>query len=280
VDDPGNPSRWQSSVADRIAYSPGRRARTTIAVSGAKRPDVGVHLVTLSVIIPAYNEEHYLPQTLQALHRAQLHYPCEIVVVDNNSTDRTAAVAAEFGARVVQEHIHNIAAVRNVGASAATGRVLVFIDADTVVDPATLQAIAEATEYRNVVGGAVAVTYTPFRRAWVAWYIKGWAFWGRVVHMALGAAQFCRSDVFRDVGGYDESIYVGEDIDFYWRMRRQARRIGGTVRFLDTARVLTSSRRFDTMAPLKLLLVTHPLLILVNWRRRRFWKDWYERAIR
>jgi glycosyltransferase involved in cell wall biosynthesis len=236
--------------------------------------------VTLSVVIPAYNEEQYLPRTLRAVQDARRHHPCEVVVVDNDSTDRTAAVAAEFGARVVRESVHNIAAVRNTGAAAATGSVLVFVDADTAVGPTTLLEIGTAMEQESVIGGAVAVRYTAFRRSWVRWYMKGWAFWAGVFKMAQGAAQFCRTDEFWRIGGYDQSIYVGEDIDFYWRMRRYAHRTGRAVRLINTAGVLTSSRRFDKMTPLRLLMLTHPLLILLNWRRRGPWRDWYERAIR
>ncbi len=236
--------------------------------------------VTLSVIIPAYNEEQYLPRTLEAIAEARRQYPCEVVVVDNDSTDRTAAIAAAFGARVVRENVRNIATVRNTGAAAATGSVLVFVDADTEVGATTLRDIATAMQQASVIGGAVAVAYTPFRRWWVRWYMKGWAFWGAVFRMAQGAAHFCRSDVFHEIGGYDSSIYVGEDIHFYWRLRRYARRNHRLVRLIDTSRVRTSSRRFDKMPPVRLLIVTHPLLILLNWRRRGAWRDWYDRAVR
>ncbi|HTM24370.1 MAG TPA: glycosyltransferase [Vicinamibacterales bacterium] len=232
----------------------------------------------LSVIIPAYNEEQYLPRTLRAV--ARRYSSCEVIVVDNDSTDRTAAIGAEFGARVVRETVHNIATVRNTGAAAAAGEVFVFIDADTEIDEATLPEITRAMIHESVIGGAVAVDYTGFRRGWVKWYMKGWRFWTAALKMAQGAAQFCRRDVFWSIGGYDDSIYVGEDIDFYWRMRRYARRTGQVVRFLDTARVVTSSRRFDKMPTWRLLVVTHPLFILLNWKRRRFWRDWYERAVR
>ena len=76
-----------------------------------------------SVIIPAYNEEKYLPAALSAVNKAIETAPMvgEVVVVDNNSTDRTAAIAAELGARVVFEPVNQISRSRNAGAKAAGG---------------------------------------------------------------------------------------------------------------------------------------------------------------
>ncbi|HTP42260.1 MAG TPA: glycosyltransferase, partial [Nitrospiria bacterium] len=88
----------------------------------------------LSVIIPAYNEANYIGRLLDSLAVARRqHAPgreAEIIVVDNGSTDATAAIAQEKGATVVQESERKIAAVRNAGARAARGATLIFIDAD------------------------------------------------------------------------------------------------------------------------------------------------------
>src|SRR5688500_19292842 len=97
----------------------------------------------ISVVIPAFNEEAYLGQTLAGLDRAaallreKVKLSAELVVVDNDSSDSTAEVAREFGAAVVKEAQHNVAKVRNTGASAARGDDLVVVDADTIV-PAEL----------------------------------------------------------------------------------------------------------------------------------------------
>ena len=74
-------------------------------------------LLVISVVIPAFNEELYLPKTLSKLQDAISMCRCslELVVVDNQSTDRTAEVARSFGATVVHEPVHNIARVRNAG---------------------------------------------------------------------------------------------------------------------------------------------------------------------
>src|SRR5204863_4917548 len=89
----------------------------------------------ISLIIPAYNEEALLAGTLRALRAAAdaAGVPYEIIVVDDGSTDRTAAIARAEGARVVSVTLRNIGATRNAGARAATGQLLIFVDADTMV---------------------------------------------------------------------------------------------------------------------------------------------------
>src|SRR5262245_30401408 len=92
-----------------------------------------------SVIIPAFNEERYLGPTLESLNaavdrlRRKRGKSAEVIVVDDASTDGTAAVARQLGATVHHEADHNIARARNLGAEQALAPVLVFIDADTLV---------------------------------------------------------------------------------------------------------------------------------------------------
>ncbi len=236
----------------------------------------------ISLIIPAYNEENYLPQTLTAIKRAlaEIDFPTEIIVVDNESTDKTAQIAASFGAKVVLETEHNIAKVRNTGAKIAAGACLIFIDADTLVPKTLFQQIAEAMNDEKCFGGAVAVDYEKFQRKWMKYYLLGWRFWGTLFNMKQGAAQFCRKPVFEKVQGYDESIFMGEDIEFYWRLSKFARQNGGFLHFIENPKVITSSRRFDKMSLWKLFLLTHPLFIWTTSRKKTLWKDWYENAIR
>ena len=88
--------------------------------------------MNFSLIIPAFNEADYLPATLESIQRASEHLQAradvdvEVIVVDNNSTDDTAAIAGAMGARVVHESVKGIRRARNCGASAAQGEVLLF----------------------------------------------------------------------------------------------------------------------------------------------------------
>src|SRR5882672_9421412 len=90
----------------------------------------------ISIVIPAFNEERLLGESLHEIRRAmsvfnERRWEIELIVCNNNSTDRTADIAREAGAKVVFEPINQIARARNTGASAATGDWLVFVDADS-----------------------------------------------------------------------------------------------------------------------------------------------------
>jgi glycosyltransferase involved in cell wall biosynthesis len=117
--------------------------------------------VLLSVIISAFNEERYLPQSLSSLQRAVAECRCsvELIVVDNASTNKTAEIARASGARVVCEPVHNVARVRNTGAAAAHGEVLVFVDADTIVPHDFLDKVNEAITDPLCLGGSADIVH-------------------------------------------------------------------------------------------------------------------------
>src|SRR5262245_22417680 len=134
----------------------------------------------LSVVIPAYNEEGYLAATLEALETALTSIDdAEIIVVDHESTDATREIEEGLGATIVTETEHNISKVRNTGGVAATGDVLVFLDADTLVRPGLFEKIIEEMSDARCVGGSVKVEYERADKAWVRLFIKSWAFWAR-----------------------------------------------------------------------------------------------------
>lgn len=85
----------------------------------------------ISVVIPAYNEEKLLKKCLESL-KNQIEKPFEIIVVDNNSTDKTTQVAKKMGAIVVKEAKQGISSARNAGFNTANGDVIARLDADTV----------------------------------------------------------------------------------------------------------------------------------------------------
>jgi glycosyltransferase involved in cell wall biosynthesis len=87
---------------------------------------------TISLIIPAYNEEDYLPACLDAIMQNVAHKAFEIIVVDNNSTDRTKAVVERYpGVKYVFEPNKGITRARQRGFIASTGDILAYVDADT-----------------------------------------------------------------------------------------------------------------------------------------------------
>src|SRR5260370_31034467 len=164
----------------------------------------------ISVVIPAFNEELYLPATLSSLRDAISVCRCgvELIVVDNESADRTREVARSFGATVVHEAVHNISRVRNAGASVARGDVLAFVDADTIVPPYFLDGVAEAMGDPVCFGGSADIVHTPASKLLRA-YLEAWRWLGIRLGMAQGAAQFCRRSAFDLLKGYDDTAIIG-----------------------------------------------------------------------
>jgi glycosyltransferase involved in cell wall biosynthesis len=203
----------------------------------------------------------------------------EVIVVDNASTDRTAEIAAASGARVVSVPEHNIGRVRNAGASAATGDVLVFLDADTLVPEGALSRIVRVMEEPACLGGAGDTDHRPARPL-IRLYLRLWRLVAIVFGMAQGAQQFCRRDAFSALGGYDESIYMGEDVDFYWRLGKLAKGRGQHLQYLRDVRVVPSARRFDQWPTWRILVETNPFYITFFRRRHAAWRGWYRDAPR
>lgn len=236
---------------------------------------------SLSVIIPAFNEADYILETLDRLRTAERHFrdaaggDVEILVVDNASTDATRELARHAGATIVDETEHNIARVRNAGAAAARHSVLMFLDADTLVPRELLLRIARAMADESCAGGAIDVLHRPARLV-LRVYLKLWRILGLVGGMAQGACQFCRSDVFQELGGYDERQYMGEDVDFFWRLKRLARRRALSICYVRDLQVMPSPRRWDRWPVWRSLVWTCPPLVLALRCHRRAWAGWYD----
>jgi glycosyltransferase involved in cell wall biosynthesis len=197
--------------------------------------------MTVSFIIPAHNEESRIAATLAAIDESGqvLGQPFEIVVVDDSSTDGTARIAEEHGARVVKVNCRQIAATRNAGAAAAVGDMLVFVDADTIVEESVVRAAAHAM-HQGAVGGGCRVRFDGdlplFGRVLATLVVPIYA----VLGLAAGCFIFCTRDAFNEVGGFDETLFAAEEV----AMSRQLRRQGTFVILRDF--VTTSGRKLRT----------------------------------
>jgi len=178
----------------------------------------------VSLIVPAWNEERLIGGTLAALHAAAraAGEPYEIIVVDDGSTDATAGVARRGGARVVRVEYRQIAAARNAGAAQATGELLVFVDADTIVPGAVLSAAVRAMRDGAAGGGARARfnrPVSPYGRL-LEWT---WRCIQRIGQLAAGSFIFCTRAAFQAAGGFDATLYAAEDVVLSRRLRRIGR---------------------------------------------------------
>jgi glycosyltransferase involved in cell wall biosynthesis len=112
-----------------------------------------------SVIIPARNEERFIASCLESIQVAATPYQneVEVIVVLNRCSDKTEEIAHGFGARTIREDARNLARIRNAGARSAAGRVLVTIDAESIMTPGTLVAIDRALSSGRTVGGGTGI---------------------------------------------------------------------------------------------------------------------------
>ncbi len=192
----------------------------------------------VSLIIPAHNEQALLGDTLRnlAASAAALGAPHEIIVVDDDSTDRTAEIASALGARVVRVHLRHIAAARNAGAREAKGDIFVFIDADTLV-PASVLTAAVKTIRDGAIGGGAMPLMDSDRPRWAARTVAIVVWVLRTARWAAGCFVFARRDAFERVGGFDERYFASEEI----HLSRALKRHGRFVILED--RVITSARK-------------------------------------
>ena len=201
-----------------------------------------------SLIIPARNEEAYLPRLLETVGVARGRYhggpdAVEVIVADNVSTDQTAAVARAHGHRVVDVEKRVIGAVRNAGARAAQGDLLCFVDADARVHPETFNAVERLLETGKVVGGASGVRLERLSAGIVLTLVVMLPIvW--LTGMDTGVT-FCRRQDFEAIGGYREDLKFAEDVQLLLDLRRLGRRRGQRLGRTRSAKAIASTRKFD-----------------------------------
>jgi glycosyltransferase involved in cell wall biosynthesis len=197
----------------------------------------------ISFVIPAHNEEEYIARTLDSIHAAVrgVGEPYEVIVVNDASTDRTAAIAAEHGARVIDVQNCQIAATRNAGARQAQGDILFFVDADTQANPAAVRAGLRALA-KGAIGGGCMFRYDGPIPFWARILHPIGIAMGRVLKIVGGAFLFCRRADYEAVGGFCERYFAAEEVAFVQALRRRGRFV------IPRETVLTSNRKIDRMS--------------------------------
>lgn len=199
--------------------------------------------MTISVVIPAYNEEKFLPATLASLARLT-RKPDEIIVINARSTDATGDIAKAAGARVIEVIKETIGASRQRGLEEARSDVVVFTDADTVVPVEWLSEIEKMLVTPGVVAafGGFRVPDGPF---WFKTYINviqpvmNTLFW-RLLHFPMATGQYM--GMYREkaieAGGFPKEFKIAEDVEIARRLMRV-----GKIIFRQDSYVWASGRR-------------------------------------
>jgi glycosyltransferase involved in cell wall biosynthesis len=234
-----------------------------------------------SVIVPAFNEAEELPATLAAIRHAMAATPNagECIVIDNNSDDNTSAVAKQHGAdKVVFEPVNQISRARNAGADASTGRYLIFVDADTRIEPQLLSEALHLLGANACAGGGSTIKFEGEVSFVGRLCIGAWKRISKLTATAAGSFIFCRTEAFHAVGGFDESLYASEEVRFSRLVRKWGKKRGLAFIILDHAPAMTSARKLKWYSGFEILgwvglMIIMPLAV----RSRRLCGFWYKR---
>ena len=169
-------------------------------------------------------------------------WSAELIVCDNNSTDRTAAIAAASGAKVVFEPVNQISRARNAGAAQAAGDWLVFVDADSFPSKALFRETRDLIACGRCLAGGTTVAYE-HAQGGPAFAIGFWNAVSRLCKWAAGSFIFCETAAFREARGFSEELYASEEIDLFRRLKRMARCKGRSIVILHRHPLRTSDRK-------------------------------------
>ncbi|MDP8243770.1 MAG: glycosyltransferase [Candidatus Hinthialibacter antarcticus] len=177
-----------------------------------------------SFVIPAYNEERRVARCIESIQESMQALPreYEIIVADDASDDDTAKIAERLGARVVASGKRNIGATRNVGAKAANGETLIFVDADSFISPQTVVQMGRALE-EGAIGGGATIEWSSRAGFFANLCLIGWNTASRLFHMPAGSFFFVHKRAFEQAGGFDETYFATEELHLGKELKRLGR---------------------------------------------------------
>jgi len=203
--------------------------------------------VKISVIVPAFNEEKLLGASLAEIKAAAAAFArrgweFEIIVCDNNSTDRTSEIAQAAGAKVVFEPFNQIGRARNSGAAAATGDWFVFVDADSHPSAELFSDVAEQILSGNCIAGGATVQLD--EKMFAANLVTQlWNYASRFNRLLARSSIFVEAAAFRKLGGFSRELFAAEELDLSKRLKQLARGTGKKIVILHRHPLKTSARK-------------------------------------
>lgn len=198
------------------AYRTSKDIEQKLAASKSKPPHIinGKHLV--SVVIPALDEEGYLPSLLQSINN-QTYVPIEVIVADSSTGEsqaKTQEICSQFHAKYVNVPKLNVSLARNKGAEAATGDILCFTDADCIMSNNYIEEMVDALNSGKTLAHGADPYYKD--KDFQMWSIIGRS-WLKPKTWTTGRGICIWKDAFNKIGGYDISLDpitgVREDLD-------------------------------------------------------------------
>lgn len=231
----------------------------------------------LSIIIPAYNEEKILPSTLTQAFKCvnACKIECEIIVVDNNSNDKTAQIAKKHSAKVVFESVNQIARARNTGAKNADGEFLIFLDADTKITETLINKAVNLMQ-NNYAGGGALIKFDTHIHWSHQTVMSLWNKFSQTFNIAAGCFIFCTKEAFTETDGFNEKYYASEELHFCIALKKWAQKRKQGVTIITDERIVSSARKLHQFSNLQiwgllLLCLIFPIFVLSKRMCHSFW---------
>ena len=236
----------------------------------------------ISIVVPAFNEEKLLGETLAQIKSAtgaltKIGWDTELIVCDNHSTDRTAEIARAAGATVVFEPVNQISRARNAGAAAASGDWLVFVDADSHPSEALIRDVAGEIQSGKCIAGGAIIRWDephPIANLWTPMVNVGFR-WRRLL---VGAFMFVETAAFQKLGGFSLEAWGGEDLEISRRLKKLARETGKQFVILRQHPIVTSGcklKQLTIFTPFRMVwhILFHPHRFTASRAAASYWYD-------
>lgn len=230
-------------------------------------------------MIPAWNESDHIERTVNAAKHAvaKQDFPGNIIVVDNNSTDDTADKALKAGATVVFEAINQIARARNTGARISNAEWLVFVDADSLIEPALLSSSLAVLANGSAIGGGSTVAADRKIKGLAHTVLKLWNWWSVRSKNAAGCYIYCSREAFDHIGGFDEKQYAAEELYLSKKFRKLAKKRNQKFIIQTHSPIVTSARKLDWYSRKQKFQQVLMLLIPGSTQSKNMCRLWYDR---
>jgi len=199
----------------------------------------------ISIITPAHNEERFIEKCICSVKAAEKEVPgaVEHIVVLNRCTDRTGEIAIKLGAKVITSASRNLSRIRNKGAEASKGDILVTIDADSQMTSNMLIEVLRKLQSGKCIGGGVKIVPERISPGILCslLIVAPFVLW----HGVSAGMLWCLRKDYEAIGGFDENLPCIEDIDSGKRLKKYGKNHGKRYCTIRNAYIITSCRKFD-----------------------------------